>query len=153
MSFFQKWFKENIRNGLVAIYWAIFMSQVEKTVWERGFLTFFKSYPTWRKWQNNLILMVTEIGSRVFTSECSRVHQITYCSSLLLCPYMWIIPNVLSQSGSNPQKNGRHTTNSVNTVPCVAPSSLMICSIDVSRTNFHNLYISSCLYRLATWSF
>ena len=154
MSFFQKWFKENIRNGLVAIFELFLWAEVRKTVWKRLFLTFFKSYPTWKKWQNNLILMMTEIGSRVFTSEYRIAYRVTYSSSLHLCPCMGIIPNVLNRSGPNSQRYGKHTTNPVSSMPCLAPLILdVICFIDESRTNFHNLYISSCLYRLATCSF
>lgn len=87
MSFFQKWFKENIRNGLVAIFELFLWAKVRKTVWERGFLTFFKSYSTWEKWQNNLILMVTEIpgNSPLSIEQCTESLKVHLCTYALIC--------------------------------------------------------------------
>ena len=85
-----KWFTENIRNRPVARVELFLWASVRETVWERSFLTFFKSYSSWRKWQNNLILMLTETGSRVSPPSEEQPHTFTCSSSLhlvLTCSY------------------------------------------------------------------
>lgn len=64
-SSIQMWFTENVENRPMALFQLFLWASARESVWERYFLTFFKSCPSWRKWQNNLILMVTEAGSRV----------------------------------------------------------------------------------------
>ena len=142
MSSFRKWFTENTGNGLVAIFELFLLASVRETVWERGFLTSFKSYPSWRKWQNNLILMVAETGNRVFTSECRIALQnhlqfiFALCSLHMSYFTCWVDQALLLR--------GRESTSQIllSIVPCLVPPILdVVCSVDVSRTSLHNLLV------------
>lgn len=139
MSSFQKWFTENIGNGLVAIFELFLLASVRETVWGRAFLTSFKSYPSWRKWQNNLILMVAETGNRVFASECRTAPQNHLQFIFALCSLHELL-HMLGWSGSTAQRKGKHITDFVSIVPCLVPPIFdVVCSVDVSRTSLHNL--------------
>lgn len=63
-SSIQMWFTENVENRPMALFQLFLWASVRECL-RKILFDILQSCPSWRKWQNNLILMVTEAGSRV----------------------------------------------------------------------------------------
>lgn len=100
-----------------------------------------------KKWQNNLILMVIETGSRVFISDgrWAPHHPLQFVFAL---SHLHVgIPSTYNGSGCTSQRKGKSVTNCGHTVPCLAPPSLdVICSAGVGGSTFHYLPVFHHVY-------
>ena len=117
---------------------------VKERVLERGFFTSFTSYPSWRKRQNNLILMGAETGKRVFTSWYRTAPQNQLLFIFALFPYTWVTPHLgLIRLYCLEERKTiefyKYTAVFSTTHPWGG-------SADVSTISFHNLPVYFCMF-------
>lgn len=127
----------------MAIFKLFLLASVKESFRKRLFYIL-TSYPSWRKRQNNLILMVAEIGKRVFTSGHRTAPQNQLQFIFALFPYMWVIPHLGLIRLYRLEKRKaiefcKYTAVFSTTHPWCG-------SADVSTISFHNLPVYFCMF-------
>ena len=135
----------------MAIFKLFLLASVKESFRKRLFYIL-TSYPSWRKRQNNLILMVAEIEKRVFTSGYRTAPQNQLQFLFALFPYTWVAPHLGWIRLYSLEE--RKTIKLCKDTACLAPPILDAVLQTSAQSVFITCpYISACLYRMATCSF